>query len=120
MSNKRREKKHAREAGRALLFAALGDETRLALIAGLSAGHVRSISQLTDAAQRKSPGMTRQGVTKHLRVLERAGLVRCERQGRETQFTLHLQPFKEANAYLESVSKQWDEALSRLKAFVEE
>jgi DNA-binding transcriptional ArsR family regulator len=119
MSNRRRERKHAREAERALLFAALGDETRLALIAGLSAGHVRSISQLTDAAQRKSPGMTRQGVTKHLRVLERAGLLRWERHGRETQFTLNPQPFKEINAYLETISKQWEDALSRLKAFVE-
>jgi DNA-binding transcriptional ArsR family regulator len=119
MSNKRRVRKHAREAERALLFAALGDETRLALIAGLSAGHVRSISQLTDAAQSKSPGMTRQGVTKHLRVLERAGLVRCERQGRESRFALNPQPFKEINSYLESVSKQWDEALGRLKMLVE-
>jgi DNA-binding transcriptional ArsR family regulator len=120
MSTNRHSRKQAREAERALLFAALGDETRLALIAGLSAGHVRSISQLTDAAQRKSPGITRQGVTKHLRVLERAGLVRCERHGRETQFVLNPQPLKEVNSYLESISKQWDDALGRLKTFVED
>jgi DNA-binding transcriptional ArsR family regulator len=119
MSNKRRAGKIAKGAERALLFAALGDETRLALVSGLSSGHGRSISQLTGAAQRTSPGMTRQGVTKHLRVLDRAGLVRCERLGREKLFALNPQPLKEINSYLESVSKQWDETLGRLKLFVE-
>jgi DNA-binding transcriptional ArsR family regulator len=97
-----------------LVFAALGDETRLALVARLAGGEPRSISQLTQGTR-----VTRQAVTKHLRVLEKAGVVRNVREGRESRFELDPRPIYGLKEYLESVSQQWDEALSRLKAFLE-
>ena len=96
------------------VFAALGDATRLELIARLGDGQAHSISQLTAGLD-----LTRQGVTKHLRVLERAGIVRSRRVGRESRFVYVPAPIEEARSYLDTVSRQWDDALSRLKAFVE-
>ncbi|HEX3883162.1 MAG TPA: metalloregulator ArsR/SmtB family transcription factor [Stellaceae bacterium] len=101
-------------AGRASVFAALGDETRLGLVGRLSAGPPQSISRLASGS-----ALTRQGVTKHLRVLEGAGLVRSARVGREARFELVPEPLKAARAYLDEVSAQWDDALARLKSFVE-
>jgi len=98
----------------ALLFSALGDQTRLALITKLTCGEPRSISQLTEGIP-----LTRQAITKHLRVLEAAGLVRRGRDGRESLFALDPRPIISASEYLEFVSDQWSEALDRLKAFVE-
>ena len=105
----------AEAAAPAELFAALGDPTRLSLVATLSAGGARSIASL-------SPGVpqTRQALTKHLRVLERAGLVESVRAGRETRFALRPQGVAAARSYLETVSAQWDDALGRLKALVED
>jgi DNA-binding transcriptional ArsR family regulator len=103
------------DPGRApLLFAALGDETRLALVSKLCSGESRSISELTRGSR-----LTRQAVTKHLKVLEQAGLVRCSRRGRESLFALDPEPVNEMRKYLKAVSRQWDETLGRLKAFVE-
>jgi DNA-binding transcriptional ArsR family regulator len=99
----------------ALLFAALGDKTRLALIARLSSGHPSSIAQLTAGSR-----LTRQAITKHLRVLQRAGIVRSARTGRQSLFALDPEPMREMQDYLRHVSQQWDHALARLKAFVEE
>ncbi len=96
------------------VFAALSDETRLSLLATLSAGVPCSISQLTADSK-----MSRQAVTKHLRVLESAGLVRGETAGRQRLFELDPKPLGEVRAYLYLVSKQWDEALVRLEKFVE-
>ena len=98
----------------ALLFAALGDETRLRIVTRLSAGEPRSISQLTQGSR-----LTRQAVTKHLRILERVGVVRHERRGRERRFRFNPQPLAESQKFLDSISKQWDQRLARLKAFVE-
>ena len=96
------------------VFAALGDPTRLALLAKLSDGEPRSISALSaDSA------ITRQAVTKHLRVLEQAGLVRGKRVGRESRSVFRPDPVMEARRYLEAVSSQWDVTLERLRAFVE-
>jgi DNA-binding transcriptional ArsR family regulator len=100
---------------RARVFAALGDETRLALVATLSRGQRRSISELSANSK-----LTRQAVTKHLRVLEQVRLVRCVRAGRERLFEFNPQPVGEIQQYLEFVSAKWDEALLRLKVFVEE
>jgi DNA-binding transcriptional ArsR family regulator len=100
---------------RAKVFAALGDETRLALVAKLCGGERRSITELTAGSK-----LTRQAVTKHLRVLERAGLVRCAHAGREALFEFSPKPVEEMREYLEFVSAKWDEALGRLRAFVEE
>jgi DNA-binding transcriptional ArsR family regulator len=96
------------------VFAALGDETRLALVAKLCRGQPRSISQLTAGSR-----LTRQAITKHLRVLESAGVVHSLRSGRESLFAFDAEPIEEIKKYLDAVSEQWDQALSRLKLFVE-
>jgi len=99
---------------RASGFAALGDETRLSLIGKLSSGPAQSISLLA-----KGSTLTRQAITKHLRVLEDAGFVQSVRVGRESRFAFKLEPLKELQSYLERVSDQWEDVLSRLKSFVE-
>ena len=99
---------------RAVVFAALGDETRLSLVGKLSKGTPQSISELA----RGSP-LTRQAITKHLRVLERAGIVQGVRSGRESLFEYSPKPIIEIREYLDRVSREWDETLSRLKSFVE-
>lgn len=98
-----------------LVFAALGDRTRLALVAKLSCGESYSILRLTSGSR-----LTRQAITKHLRVLERAGLVHSIRRGRESLFAFDPKPLVELKDYLEAVSRHWDERLARLKKFVEE
>ncbi len=100
--------------GRARVFAALGDETRLLLVARLCGGEPRSISQLTHGSR-----LTRQAITKHLRVLEKARIVHSVRAGRETRYQFDPQPMEEMKQYLEFVSAQWDHTLARLKSFVE-
>jgi DNA-binding transcriptional ArsR family regulator len=97
-----------------VVFAALGDETRLLLIAKLCRGTPHSIAQLTAGSR-----LTRQAITKHLRVLEGAGLVRNVRAGRESLFEFNPEPMEELRSYLERVSAEWDHALGRLKTFVE-
>jgi len=97
------------------VFAALGDETRLLLVAKLSHGQPCSISQLTRGSR-----LTRQAITKHLRALENAAVVHSMRAGRECRYRLDTEPIAQAKAYLDLVSAQWDEALSRLKKFVEQ
>jgi DNA-binding transcriptional ArsR family regulator len=97
------------------VFAALGDRTRLSLLMRLSGGDTLSISRL--AADTR---LTRQAVTKHLHVLENAGLVSSSRAGRESRYALQTQPIAAACSFLEEISAQWDEALGRLKAFVED
>jgi DNA-binding transcriptional ArsR family regulator len=92
----------------------LGDETRLSLIAKLSKGPPQSISRLAEG----SP-VTRQAITKHLRVLEGAGVVNSVRVGGESLFSFRPEPLKQARSYLDSVSGQWDDTLARLKSFVE-
>jgi DNA-binding transcriptional ArsR family regulator len=100
--------------GAAIVFAALGDPTRLALVALLCDGSRRSIAQLSDGQP-----LTRQAISKHLRVLEGARIVRSERAGRESLFVLNPKPIDGVRRYIELVSGQWDTALSRLKALVE-
>jgi DNA-binding transcriptional ArsR family regulator len=97
------------------VFAALGDETRLALVTRLGATGPLSIARLTDETK-----VTRQAITKHLEVLARAGLVRGERQGRERLWVVESQKLEDARRYLDQISKQWDDALQRLAAFVDD
>lgn len=104
----------AAAADPAPIFAALGDATRLRLVTRLSDGEPRSITQLTGGL-----GLTRQGVTKHLRVLEAAGLVASIRVGRESRFAFMPEPVAQLRSYLDTVSLQWDDALGRLQQFVE-
>src|SRR5262245_48645280 len=97
------------------VFAALGNETRLKLLTRLIGGSQFSITGLT-----KGSTLTRQAITKHLRVFQDAGLVRGVRRGRETIFGLKPVALDEARRTLDRISRQWDEALARLKKFVEE
>jgi len=115
MSRRVHNRSSARRRTHAPVFAALGDETRLALVAKLSGGQRSSISQLTEGSR-----LTRQAITKHLRVLESAGIVRGVRAGRESLFQFDPKPIQEMKDYLEFVSEQWDQALARLKVFVED
>lgn len=114
MSRIRRETATGTLRRNAPVFAALGDETRLTLLTRLSGGTQLSIARLT-----KGSRLTRQAITKHLRVLEEAGLVRALRRGRESLFELAPESLDDARRALDAISRQWDAALARLKAFVE-
>ena len=96
------------------MFAALGDETRLRVVDRLCAGGPMSITRLTAGTH-----VTRQAVTKHLFVLAEAGLVRGVRRGRESLWELKPRQLDEARAWLDQISKHWDDALARLKAAAE-
>jgi DNA-binding transcriptional ArsR family regulator len=96
------------------VFAALGDPTRLRLVAVLCAGGAFSIAQLT-----ANTDMTRQGVTKHLQVLAEAGIVRDLRAGRERLWQLDPARIAEARRTLDLIGRQWETALGKLKHFVE-
>ena len=96
------------------LFAALGDETRLSLVARLCAGGPQSIVRLTEGA-----AVSRQAVTKHLVALAQAGLVRSRREGRSRVWAIQAGRLTEASRYLDQISAQWDQAIGRLRALVE-
>ncbi|MES2900467.1 MAG: metalloregulator ArsR/SmtB family transcription factor [Pseudomonadota bacterium] len=98
----------------ARIFAALGDTTRLRLVAVLCAGGAFSIAQLT-----ANTDISRQGVTKHLQVLAAAGVVTDVKVGRERHWQLDPQQIVEAKLALEVIGQQWEMALGRLKAFAE-
>lgn len=99
----------------AVVFAALGHSTRLDLVRRLGDGNAHAISDLTDGLD-----LTRQGITKHLAVLEDAGLVASKRVGRERRFTIQPTAMASAGRYLARASAQYDEALRRLRAHVED
>jgi DNA-binding transcriptional ArsR family regulator len=100
--------------GSAAVFAALGDETRLRLVSRLCHNGPLSITNLTIGF-----AITRQAITKHLRVMESAGLVRCTQHGRESVWQLEEKRLADARRHLQLISAQWDETLGRLKRFVE-
>ncbi len=102
-------------AGAAPAFAALGDATRLMIVARLGRGQPLSIAQLTTGA-----GLTRQGVAKHLGVLETAGIVARRRVGREARFALQPAGLDAARSCLDAIAAQWDDAIARLRERVEE
>jgi DNA-binding transcriptional ArsR family regulator len=114
MSGKARSITSAKRLAQAPVFAALGNETRLSLVAKLCGGQLHSISQLTQGSR-----LTRQAITRHLRLLENVGIVHSVRTGRESLFEFDPAPIEEIKKYLDLVSEQWDQALSRLKSFVE-
>lgn len=99
----------------AVLFAALGDATRLRLLGRLSLDGPLSITRLSEGT-----GVTRQAITKHLYSLGSAGLVRHARRGRERVWELDRTRLQKAKRYLDQISAQWDAAADRLRAFVEE
>ncbi len=96
-------------------FAALGDPTRLSLIARLCRVAKQSISQLAEGTE-----LTRQAITKHLQVLERVGLVKSLRKGRETLFEFDATPIETLTQYLDLVSGQWEKKLTDLQKFLDE
>ena len=93
----------------------MGDPTRLDILTTLSDGESRSIAALS--ADRR---LTRQAVTKHLHVLEAAGLVASARVGRESRFAYRGESLAEARRFLDAVSARWDASLERLRVLVEE
>ncbi len=97
------------------VFAALGDPTRLNVVARLCSNGPQSITRLSDGAD-----VTRQAITKHLHALEGAGLVHSRKHGREQIWEFDPARLALAHRYLDRISEQWDAALGRLKAFVEE
>ena len=104
----------ARLAGAALLFAALGDETRLSLLDRLSRAGPASISTLAGTFD-----VTRQAVTKHLNVLAEAGVIAGRRQGREHVWAMNPSRLAEAKHHLDTIARGWDDALARLKRHLE-
>jgi DNA-binding transcriptional ArsR family regulator len=97
------------------IFAALGDETRLRIVARLSANGPMSITRLTVGGT-----VTRQAVTKHLQVLAGAGLACSSRSGRESLWELEGRQLDAARRWLDGISAQWDRALENLRKFVED
>ena len=97
------------------VFFALGDSTRLSVVRRLGAGRPLSATALSDGAN-----VTRQAIVKHLQVLEGAGLVAHERQGREVLYALQARRLQEARVFLDGISAGWDRAIERLRHLVEE
>jgi len=97
------------------VFAALGDETRLQIVARLCAEGPLSITRLSAGA-----GVTRQAITKHLNALSAAGLARNVKSGREQIWELEVRRLEMARRCLDRISDQWDIAITRLKALVED
>ena len=102
-------------ADSAAVFAALGDPTRLRLVARLCEGGPQSVTRLTRGAD-----VSRQAITKHVAVLEGAGLVRSKRHGRERVWQLDPARLEQTRRYLDAISTQWDEAIARLQAYLDE
>lgn len=105
----------ARAAVDAPLFGALGDPNRLRIVVRLCDSGPSSTTQLTQAIP-----VTRQAASKHLLLLESAGLVTSSRRGRERVWTVQTEPLARAGDYLAQLSRRWDAAVDRLRAFVEE
>jgi DNA-binding transcriptional ArsR family regulator len=99
----------------ALIFAALGEQTRLRIVSRLCTEGPLSITKLTEGSK-----MTRQAITKHLHVMEQARLVHSTKHGRESTWTLEPQRLADARRYLALISAEWDNALTRLQTWVEE
>lgn len=99
----------------ASIFATLGDETRLQILARLCRDGPQSITRLTAGSD-----LTRQAITKHLRRMEEAGVLRASRAGRESVWEVVPDSLDEAGQYLQTISDQWEAALARLRRFVED
>jgi DNA-binding transcriptional ArsR family regulator len=97
------------------VFNALGDPNRLRIVTRLCDGGPCSTSQVAEVVP-----VSRQAATKHLLLLEAVGLVSSERNGRERIWRIEPEPLTDASDYLTSLSKRWDNAIDRLRAFVED
>ena len=96
------------------IFSVLGDRTRLRLVTSLMEGQIRSISDLSSDFE-----VSRQAVTKHLKLLQSVGVLIDEKAGRETRYRLNVEPLIETREMIESIENQWAQNLGRLKSFVE-
>jgi ArsR family transcriptional regulator, cadmium/lead-responsive transcriptional repressor len=96
------------------VFRALGEPTRRDLIEALGRGRA------TPTRLAHEFPVTRQAVAKHLSTLERAGLVRGERAGREIFYELTPAPMREAATWMATVGGEWDERLRRLAVLLTE
>ena len=94
-------------------FAALADPTRRRILAHLAKGD-QSVTRLA-----RPHAMSLPAVSKHLRVLEKAGLLRRRRYGRVHQLNLEAEPLRKAAAWVEEYRKFWEGSLDRLAAYLE-
>ena len=113
MSKKRID--HRRLTQAALLFAALGDPTRLALLQQLSMAGPASVSTLAE----RFPAVTRQAVSKHLHVLSDAGIIDGAYEGREHVWSVNADRLEDGRRHIDLIARKWDDALARFKAYVE-
>ena len=113
MSKKRAD--HRQLAQAALLFAALGDPTRLALLQQLSTAGPASVSTLAG----RFPAVTRQAVSKHLHVLSTAGVIDGTYHGREHVWSVNADRLEDGRRHIDLIARKWDDALGRFKAYVE-
>jgi DNA-binding transcriptional ArsR family regulator len=97
------------------IFAALGDPTRLEIVARLSYRGPQTVAKLAIGSR-----VTRQAISKHVHVLENAGLVHRIKQGRERLLELETRRLEDARRYLNDISMEWDSALDRLRVLVEQ
>lgn len=97
------------------IFSALGEPNRLRIVTRLAQEGPQSIVNLTDSTE-----VSRQAVTKHLTALEEAGLVKSLKEGRERIWSLNTDKLSEAQQYLSTISKQWDDILENLRSYVED
>lgn len=102
-------------AERAPIFDALGDPNRLRIVTRLCEGGPCSTVQLTQVIP-----VTRQAATKHLLLLEAVGLVTSDRKGRERIWRIQPEPLVQASDYLTALSRRCDDAIDRLRAYVED
>ena len=96
------------------IFAALADPTRRKLLVSLAENSPKTATQLAEEYP-----ITRQGILKHLHILEDAGLVAVYQQGREKRYTLTPEPLSEIDQWIKDISHRWDERLLRLKTLLE-
>jgi DNA-binding transcriptional ArsR family regulator len=94
-------------------FAALADPTRRRILAHLARGD-RCVTHLA-----RPHAMSLPAVSKHLRVLEKAGLIRRRRYGRVHEMQLEAKPLKQAAQWVEEYRKFWEGSLDRLAAYLE-
>jgi DNA-binding transcriptional ArsR family regulator len=100
---------------KAPLFDALGDPNRLRIVTRLCDDGPCSTAQVTEVVE-----VSRQAATKHLLLLEAVGLVSSERRGRERIWRIDTEPLTDASDYLTALSRRWDMAIDRLRAYVED
>ena len=94
------------------VYGAIADPTRRTILGVLAEGEI-NVGSLAE----RFP-MSLNGVSKHVKVLERAGLIERSVQGREHRLRLNAEPLREASAWLEHYSRFWDTRLQALEAFL--